>query len=375
MKKTSPKARPAKARASRRSKRAFFTLAQVARTVGGRVLGDASLRLTGVQGLADAQPSDLSFVSDARLLREAAQSKAGALIAASQDLCAGKPAVLCANPGLALAAWLNAWFPAARPAPGIARGARVDTSAKLGKGVTVAPGATVEAGAAVGAGTVLCSGSYVGKDAVLGEDCLLHPNAAVLERCRVGSRCILHAGAVVGSDGFGYLWDGDRHRKVPQVGIVRVEDDVEIGANAAIDRATLGETVIGRGTKIDNLVQVGHNVVVGEHSLLCGQAGIGGSSRIGKRVTLAGQVGVSDHAAIGDGAIVTGQAGVVRGAAIEPGAVVSGMPAMRHRDFLRSSAWVARLPELAKRVERLESRASGNEEEGRKPWKSESPRS
>ncbi|HKA37461.1 MAG TPA: UDP-3-O-(3-hydroxymyristoyl)glucosamine N-acyltransferase [Thermoanaerobaculia bacterium] len=362
MKKTSSKTTPSKARSSKRRAPAFFTLAQVAETVGGRVLGDASLRLTGVQGLADAQPTDLSFVSDERLLRQAADSRAGALIAASEDQCAGKPAVLCAKPALALAVWLDAWRPPARPAPRISKGARIDPGARLGKGVSVAAGATVEAGAVVGARTVLGAGSYVGKDAVVGEDCLLHPNAAVLERCRVGSRCILHSGAVVGSDGFGYLWDGERHRKVPQVGIVRVEDDVEIGANAAIDRATLGETVIGRGTKIDNLVQVGHNVVVGEHSLLCGQAGIAGSCRIGKRVTLAGQVGVSDHVVIGDGAILTGQAGIVRGASIEAGTVMSGMPATRHRDFLRSAAWVARLPELARKVERLEARTAKEEE-------------
>ena len=361
-------------RASKKRAPSFFTLAQVARAVGGRVLGDASLRLTGVQGLAEAGPSDLSWLADERLLRQASDSRAGALLTRSEDLAAGKPAVLCENPGLALAAWLSAWRPPARPASGVAKGARVDPSAKVGRGASIAAGATVEAGAVVGERTVLCAGTFVGREAVLGDDCFLHPNAAVLERCRVGARVILHAGAVVGSDGFGYLWDGESHRKVPQLGIVRVEDDVEIGANAAIDRATLGETVIGRGTKIDNLVQVGHNVVVGEHSLLCGQAGVAGSARIGKRVTLAGQVGISDHVVLGDGVIATGQAGIVRGANIEAGTVISGMPAMRHRDFLRSAAWYARLPELARRVERLEQRAPGNEEGGT-AWKSESPKS
>ncbi len=175
----------------------------------------------------------------------------------------------------------------------------------------MAAGATVEAGAVIGARTVLCAGSFVGRDAVIGADCYLHPNSAVLERCSVGARCVLQAGSVVGSDGFGYAWDGSRHRKIPQKGIVRIEDDVEVGANSAIDRATLGETVIGRGTKIDNLVQVGHNVVIGEDSLLCGQSGIAGSSRLGRRVTLAGQVGVGDHVTIGDGTIATGQAGVI----------------------------------------------------------------
>ena len=352
----------------------FFTLSQVAAVVGGRILGDAALRLSGVQGLGDAGPSDLSWIGDERLQRQAAESRAGALLVSSEDLAAGKPAVLCSHPGLAIAAWLTAWRPPARPAAGVAKGASVHRTAKLGKGVAVAAGATVEAGAVIGDRTVLGPGSFVGREAILGEDCLLHPNAAVLERCRVGARGILHAGAVVGSDGFGYIWDGERHRKVPQLGIVRVEEDVEIGANAAIDRATLGETVIGRGTKIDNLVQVGHNVVVGEHSLLCGQAGIAGSAKIGKGVTLAGQVGISDHVVIGDGVIATGQAGIVRGANIEAGTVVSGMPAQRHRDFLRSAAWYARLPELAKRVERLEAR-TGAEDGGRASWKSESPKS
>ncbi len=220
----------------------------------------------------------------------------------------------------------------------------------------MAAGATVEAGARVGARTVLSAGTFVGRDAVLGEDCYLHPNAAVLERCSVGARCILQAGAVVGSDGFGYVWDGSRHRKIPQKGIVRVEDDVEIGANSAIDRATLGETVIGRGTKIDNLVQVGHNVVVGEDSLVCGQAGIAGSCRLGRRVTLAGQAGIGDHATIEDGATVTGQGGVVSRGVVPAGAVVSGMPAAPHREFLKSAALVARLPELARRLEEVERR-------------------
>ena len=198
------------------------------------------------------------------------------------------------------------------------------------------------------------AGAFVGEGAEIGEDCLLHPNAVVLAGCRVGARCILQAGAVVGSDGFGYVWDGSAHRKVPQVGIVRLGDDVEIGANAAIDRATLGETVIGDGTKIDNLVQVGHNVVVGEHSVLCGQAGIGGSSRIGRGVTLAGQVGVSDHATIGDGAVLTGQAGIARQGRVPAGAVLSGMPALPHREFLRRAALLGRLEAALERLAALE---------------------
>ncbi len=336
--------------------------------------GDGSLRLSGVQGLDRAGPGDLSWVADRRRAREAAKSRAGALLVASEEDAGGKPAVVVSSPTLALAVWLELFQPSAPVRRGISRGAHVHSTASLGRGVSVAAGATVEAGAVVGARTVLSAGTFVGRDAAVGEDCYLHPNAAVLERCSIGARCVLQAGAVVGSDGFGYVWDGSRHRKIPQKGIVRIEDDVEIGANAAIDRATLGETVIGRGTKIDNLVQVGHNVVVGDDSLLCGQAGIAGSSRLGRRVTLAGQAGIGDHAGIEDGATVTAQGGVVSRGVVPPGAVVSGMPAAPHREFLKRAALVARLPELTRRLEQVERELAGLPK-GEKPWKSESPKS
>ena len=349
-----------------------FTLAELARAVGGRACGDVSLRLSGIQTLDRAGPRDLSWVADRRRARDAGKSRAGALLVASEKESAGKPAVVVASPTLALAVWMDLFLPGLPARRGVSKRAHVHSSASLGRGVSVAAGATVESGAVVGARTVLSPGSFVGRDAVLGKDCYLHPNAAVLERCSIGDRCVLQAGAVVGSDGFGYVWDGSRHRKIPQKGIVRVEDDVEIGANCAIDRATLGETVIGRGTKIDNLVQVGHNVVLGEDSILCGQVGIAGSSRLGRRVTLAGQVGVGDHITIGDGTTATGQAGVTGN--LPAGGVFSGMPAAPHREFLRRAALVARLPELARRLEDVERNLAGRRE-GEKPWKSESPKS
>ena len=324
--------------------------------------------------LEAAGPDDLSFVADSRRLADARRSRAGAFLVASEADAAGRPAVVVAAPVLALARWISLKHPASRPRAGIARGARVDRTAALGAGVSVAATATVEAGARVGPGTVVGAGCYVGRGARIGRDCLLHPNAVVLDRCLVGDRCILHSGAVIGADGFGYVWDGERHAKVPQVGIVRLEDDVEVGANATIDRATLGETVIGRGTKIDNLVQVGHNVTVGEHSILCGQAGIAGSSRIGRRVTLGGQAGVGDHVTIEDGVVGTGQVGIASGARVPSGALVSGMPAVPHREFLRRAAWLGRLPDLAQRLERLEKRLAAAEQ-GESAWSSESPKS
>jgi len=331
-----------------------FTLEEVAAAVGGRVARRSGARLSGVAPLETAGPSDLSWVADERHVRDAEKSRAGALLVASEALSAGKPCVVVERPPLALALCLEAFRPAPRRKNGVARGASVHRTARLGRGVAVAAGATVSAGARVGARTVLSAGAYVGENASVGEDCVFGPNATLADGCRIGDRCILQAGAVVGSDGFGYVWDGVRHRKIPQVGIVRMEDDVEVGANAAIDRATLGETVIGRGTKIDNLVQIGHNVVVGEHALLCGQAGVGGSSRLGRGVTLAGQVGVSDHVTIGDGAVLTGQAGIARRGRVGPGAVVSGMPALPHREFLKRAALLGRLEAVFGRLSALE---------------------
>jgi UDP-3-O-[3-hydroxymyristoyl] glucosamine N-acyltransferase len=310
--------------------------------------------LSGVAPLESAGPRDLSWVADERRSREAAASRAGALLSPSAALAEGKPCVVVASPPLALAIWLEFLHPAAPARRGVARGAHVQSGARIAPSASVEPGATVEAGARIGARTRVRAGAFVGANAEVGDDCVLGPGSAVMSGCRLGHRCILQPGAVVGSDGFGYVWDGSRHRKIPQVGTVRVEDDVEIGANAAIDRATLGETVIGRGTKIDNLVQVGHNVVVGEHSILCGQAGVGGSSRLGRGVTLAGQVGVSDHVTIGDRAILTGQAGIARRGRVGAGAVVSGMPALPHREFLKRAALVGRLEAAFERVAALE---------------------
>jgi len=330
----------------------------VADAVGGRVLGTPDLRLSGVESLERATPADLSWIADARKSSSAASSRAGALLVPAEELAAGRPAVVVANPSVAFALWAAHVRPMTRPRPGVSPRAHVHRTARVGRGASVAAGATVAAGAAIGARTVVLGGAYVGEGAAIGDDAWLYPNAAVLAGCRVGDRCVLQAGSVVGSEGFGYVWDGSGHRKIPQLGIVRIEDDVEVGANSTIDRATFGETVIGRGTKIDNLVQVGHNVTVGEFSILCGQAGIAGSSRLGRRVTLAGQVGIGDHAEIGDGATLTGQAGVATNGSVPAGAVLSGMPAAPHREFLKRSAVIARLPEMARRVDALEKAAT-----------------
>jgi UDP-3-O-[3-hydroxymyristoyl] glucosamine N-acyltransferase len=364
--------RPASRRRRSAPAGSTFTLGELAAAVDGRVFGDPKLRLSGVRALEDAGPEHLSWVAGERRAAGARRSGAGAVLAPSPEAAAGKPAVVVESPALALARWLEMRLPVPRYRAGVARGARVHRTARIGKGASIAPGATVGAGARIGDRTRLAEGAFVGDRAEVGDDCVLHVNAVVAERCVVGSRCTLHPGVVIGSDGFGYVWDGSAHRKIPQVGIVRVGDDVEIGANSAIDRATLGETRVGRGTKIDNLVQIGHNVAIGEDVILCGQVGIAGSARVEDRATLAGQVGVNDHVTVGRGAIATGQAGVT--GSVAPGEVVSGMPAAPHREFLRRAALVAKLSEMARRIETLEKRLA-EIEKGGPSWRSESPRS
>jgi UDP-3-O-[3-hydroxymyristoyl] glucosamine N-acyltransferase len=329
-----------------------FTLEEIAGVAGASLAGPGDLVLRGVAPLSDAGPEDLSFVAGPRNAAEARSSRAGALIVSSLDLAGDRPALLHPKPAVAFAIVLEHLYPEPGVVAGIADTARISSSAKLGTGVSIGPGAVVESGASIGNRVFLGANSFVGQGASIGEDCRILTGAVVERGCRIGARCRIAPGAVIGADGFGYAWDGERHRRVPQIGIAVLEDDVDVGANACIDRAALTETRIGRGTKIDNLVQIGHNVTVGEFSIVCGQVGIAGSARIGKGVTLAGQVGVGDRMVIGDGATATGQAGVLR--RVEPGSIVSGMPAEPHADFLRREAAADRLPELVERVRLLE---------------------
>jgi UDP-3-O-[3-hydroxymyristoyl] glucosamine N-acyltransferase len=305
-----------------------------------------------VAPLSEAGPEHLSFVAGARNVREARKTRAGALIVASVDLAQGRPAVLHPKPAVAFAAVLDYLYPEAAVGAGIAESAHISPAARIGAGVSIGAGAVIEAGAVIGDGTLVAAHAFVGEGVSIGLDCRILAGAVIERGCRLGDRCRIAPGAVIGADGFGYVWDGERHRRIPQVGIVVLEDDVDVGANACIDRAALTETRIGRGSKIDNLAQIGHNVTVGEFSIVCGQVGIAGSARIGKGVTLAGQVGVADRMVVGDGATCTAQAGVMR--EVVPGSVVSGMPAEPHADFLRREAAADRLPELVDRVQALE---------------------
>lgn len=339
------------------------SLAELATHVGGAVDGDGSVRIRGLSSLEEAGPGDLSFYGNPRYRKELGTTRASAVLIPPGETVnrAGMAWVRVPSPHLAFARLLALFHPVDRPAPGVHPRAEVHRSARVDPTATVMALAVVDAGAEVGARTVLWPGTYVGEGSTVGEDCVLQPGAVVRERCVVGNRVLLQPGVVVGSDGFGFAFDasGPAHVKVPQIGTVRIEDDVEVGAGSCIDRATTGETVVGRGTKIDNLVQIAHNVRVGPLSILCAQVGISGSTEIGQGVVLAGQVGVVGHVHIGDGARIAAQSGVPHD--VSPGATVSGYPAVDHALWLRQSAALKKLPELLRELRELRARVAALE--------------
>jgi UDP-3-O-[3-hydroxymyristoyl] glucosamine N-acyltransferase len=342
-------------------------LGELATHVAGELLGDANLQIHGLNGLAEAGPGDVSFYGNTKYRKQYEATKASAVLVGSDAPAREGVAIIrVPNPHLAFARLLTLFHAPPRPAPGVSPQAHVHPEARVHPEATVMAGATVEKGASVGARSVLYPGAYVGEGVTVGEDCLLYPNVTVREGCQVGSRVILHASCVVGADGFGFAFDteganGPEHFKIPQTGIVRIEDDVEVGACTCIDRATLGETVIGRGTKIDNLVQIAHNVKVGPLSLICAQAGVSGSAELGTGVVLAGQVGVVGHIRVGDLAKVGAQSGVAHD--VEDGQVVSGSPAVPHREWLKNSAALGQLGDLLKEVRALRRRVELLEKE------------
>lgn len=315
---------------------------QLGRAVGAKVEGDADRRITGVAALGDAGPGDLSFLVNPKYRDQAKTTRAGALVLATNESEITAPAVLRSkNPYATFARVVRLLHPEPQGTPGVADGARVDASALLGAEVEIGPNAAIGAGARIGARTRIGAGAVVGRGVVIGEDCRVFPNVTLYDGVTLGSRVVVHAGTVIGADGFGFAKEAGRYLKVPQVGTVVVEDDVEIGANCAIDRAALGRTSIGRGTKIDNLVMIAHNCTIGPDSVLVAQVGISGSVSIGARATLAGQSGVAGHLRLGDDVIVSGKCAVFKD--LPDGSFVSGIPARPHRQWLRREAALNRI--------------------------------
>lgn len=336
-----------------------FSLDELAARLGGEVVGSGSLVVAGVRPLADAGPEHLSFYHNRRYLQAAQASLAGGLLVASSEGFAGRNLLVVREPYAALAEVLALFHPSDRPAPGVHATAVVASSAALGEGVSIGGHAVVGERAVIGERAVVGAGCFIGDDACIGQDTILHPHVVVEPRCQVGARCVLHAGVVIGSDGFGFATVRGEHRKVPQVGIVVLEDDVELGANVCVDRATLGETRIGRGSKVDNLVQIAHNVRVGEGSLLVAQSGISGSTELGHHVVMAGQSGAVGHLRLAERTVVTAKTGVTEDT--RPGETVSGFPSRPHREWLKAMAHLYQIEDLKRRISELERRLAAKE--------------
>ena len=308
---------------------ALTTTAEIAQLLSGEVLGDASARLTGLAAADLAQPGDLTFAETDEYFAAAENSAATAIITGKNPTSQKKILIRVANPRVAFAKALAFFFPEPKFSAGIHPTAVIAASAHIDPTAHIGPHCTVGERVKLGAHCVLQSNNFVGDDSVLGDDTNLFPNVTIYSRSQLGKRVRIHAGTVIGSDGFGYVYDAGFHRKVPQVGNLIIGDDVEIGANVSIDRGALGSTVIGKGTKIDNLVHIAHNVEVGEHSILCGQVGIAGSAKLGNYVVLAGQVGIAGHLKIGNQVTIGSKSGVMHN--IPDGQMWLGIPATSGR--------------------------------------------
>jgi UDP-3-O-[3-hydroxymyristoyl] glucosamine N-acyltransferase len=331
----------------------LYTAVQIAELIGGTVVGDGTVHLSGFAPAGSAKPGDLTFAENDIYFARAEQSAASAVLVDGQ-FESKKALIKVSNARVGFARAMSLFFPEPEFAPGIDPSAVVAASASVHPSAHIGPLCVVRENARILAGAVLQGMNHIGEGAQVGENACLYPNVTLYPRTQIGQRVRIHAGTVIGSDGFGYVFDAGSHRKVPQVGNVIIHDDVEIGANVTIDRGALGPTVIGKGTKIDNLVQIAHNVSIGEHCLVVAQAGVAGSTRLGNYVTLAGQVGLAGHLKIGNGVTIAAQSGVMHD--VPDGQKWFGSPAMPDRKMKRQVLAQHQLPTLLRRVAELERR-------------------
>lgn len=335
------------------------TVNEIAKLINGKVDGDGTKIIRGACGIKEAKEGDITFLANLKYQPLMRTTGASAIIVPPDiDVSKDKVAIRHENPSFAFAKLMESLGPEKISfRSGIHKTALIGKNVKLGENITIQAYVIVEDEVVIGDRTVICAGSYIGANTSIGTDTLIYPHVVVRERITLGSRCIVHSGAVIGSDGFGYATVEGVHQKIPQIGTVIVEDDVEIGANVTIDRARFDKTWIKKGTKIDNLVQIAHNVVIGENSIIVAQTGISGSTIVGKNVILAGQSGVAGHLEIGDNSIVGGQAGVTKD--VSPGTMVSGYPAAPHAKAKKLQALINRLPKLYEKVMQLEKKLEG----------------
>lgn len=340
------------------------TLKEIALFVGGEVVGDDNIVVTGASGIKEARTGDITFLANPKYLNFIDKTQASAIITSRDVKSAIKPIIRTEDPSLAFARIVSLIAPIEAKHPkGIHPTAIIGKDVLLGKDVGIGPYVVIEDKVSLGDHAVIYAGCYIGHGTKIGSRAVVYPNVSIRESISIGDRVIIHSGTVIGSDGFGFATIKGLHHKIPQLGTVVIEDDVEIGSNVSIDRARFDKTFIGRGTKIDNLVQIAHNVVIGENSIIVAQAGISGSTQIGQGVTLAGQAGLVGHITIGDGAVVAAQAGVTK--SVSANTMVSGYPAKPHEIARKVNACVQNLPklyetitQLKKKVEELEKKVS-----------------
>ena len=335
----------------------MYSIREVAEEIGAEIVGDDSIELKGLAGIQEAAPGDLAFIANKKYLRFMETTRASAVIAAFGTTSERLTLLLHRDPYFAFMKAVRFFHPQKTYAPFVHPSAVISDSATVHETAHIGANVVIDEGVAVGKRSAVLANVFLGEGSVLGDDCLIYPNVTLRERSLVGDRVIIHSGTVVGSDGFGYATSEGKHHKILQVGRVVIEDDVEIGANVTIDRATLGETRIGRGTKIDNLVQVAHNVRIGEGCILVSQVGVSGSTRLGKHVVLGGQVGLVGHIELGDGVQVGAQSGVAR--SVEAGKTVFGSPARDISRTMKIEACLRKLPEHVKLLREIDKKLSG----------------
>jgi UDP-3-O-[3-hydroxymyristoyl] glucosamine N-acyltransferase len=343
-------------------------LGDIGQAVKGQVIGPAETMLSGVASLEDAQAGHLAFVEGDRFVPAAKASRAAAFVVGKPLPELSQPQLVVANPKYAFAVIAQRFFTAPYRPRGIAEPVARGQDVSIGPDVSIWPFVTLGDRVRIGARVTLYPGVFVGDDSTVGDDSVLYPNVTVREGCQLGARVVVHSGTVIGSDGFGYAQHQGRHHKIPQMGSVVIEDDVELGANVTVDRATFGRTLIKRGTKVDNLVQIAHNVSIGEDSILVAQVGIAGSTSVGHHVMIGGQAGLTDHIQVGDGVMIAARSGVNR--SLASGQIMSGAPVMPHETAIKVQAVIPRLPELRRQVRELEQRVKSLEaalSAGKKP--------
>lgn len=340
-----------------------LTLSEITRLVSGELHGGSpDIVIHDIAEIQHAEPSHISFIGNTKYFKYLETTKAGAVVLPSGYEGDFTPAILVKNPQLAVKKLIDEFRPPSRDSfTGIHETAVVDSTAILGENVTIGPYSVIEEGVTIGDNSKIKNHVTVGRQSQIGNDCTIHSHVDIYEETSIGNRVILHSGTVLGSDGFGFVYHEGRHEKIRQVGRVRIEDDVEIGSGCTIDRATLGETVIGEGSKLDNQIQIGHNVKTGKGCIIVSQVGISGSTQLGDFVTIGGQTGVAGHIKIGDGATIAALAGVTKD--IEPGTVISGFPAIDHMDERKQKIHIRKLPEYAARLRNLEKRIEKKESE------------